>query len=202
MTDIDPLVALCVKGPTKHEALLEHVGERRGDAIESLLISGLVEQTKRGLRLTEAGKIEVDAWFARERARLGVERIDVLYESFCVINAKVKQIVTDWQLKPGGGEPVLNDHSDAAYDAAVIDRLECAADEFGQLLDASGAAGERLRCYRDRLARSLVSVRAGDVSFVASPVKDSFHTAWFELHEELIHLSGRKRHDEAVAGRG
>jgi hypothetical protein len=24
-------------------------------------------------------------------------------------------------------------------------------------------------------------------------LKDSFHTVWFELHEELIHLTGRDR---------
>ena len=28
---------------------------------------------------------------------------------------------------------------------------------------------------------------------VAAPIKDSYHTVWFELHEELIVLSGRER---------
>ena len=41
---------------------------------------------------------------------------------------------------------------------------------------------------------------AGDVSMLASPLKDSFHTVWFEYHEELIHLSGRNRADEEAAG--
>ena len=35
---------------------------------------------------------------------------------------------------------------------------------------------------------------------VAAPVKDSYHTVWFELHEELIILSGRNRADEEAAG--
>ncbi len=30
---------------------------------------------------------------------------------------------------------------------------------------------------------------------------DSYHTVWFELHEELIALSGLTREDEAAAGR-
>ncbi len=30
---------------------------------------------------------------------------------------------------------------------------------------------------------------------------DSYHTLWFELHEELIQALGRTRADEAAAGR-
>jgi hypothetical protein len=30
---------------------------------------------------------------------------------------------------------------------------------------------------------------------------DSFHTVWFELHEDLIGLLGRTRAEEAAAGR-
>jgi hypothetical protein len=30
---------------------------------------------------------------------------------------------------------------------------------------------------------------------------DSYHSIWFELHEELIRLAGRTREDESSAGR-
>jgi pyruvate,orthophosphate dikinase len=30
---------------------------------------------------------------------------------------------------------------------------------------------------------------------------DSYHSAWFELHEDLILLAGRNRADEVAAGR-
>jgi pyruvate,orthophosphate dikinase len=30
---------------------------------------------------------------------------------------------------------------------------------------------------------------------------DSYHTVWFELHEDLIRLAGRTREAEATAGR-
>jgi len=39
------------------------------------------------------------------------------------------------------------------------------------------------------------------VRFIASPRVDSYHSAWFELHEELILLTGRTRADEVAAGR-
>ncbi len=28
---------------------------------------------------------------------------------------------------------------------------------------------------------------------LAHPLKNSYHTVWFEFHEEIIRLSGRKR---------
>jgi pyruvate,orthophosphate dikinase len=37
---------------------------------------------------------------------------------------------------------------------------------------------------------------------IASPLKDSYHTIWFELHEELIHLAGRDRATEEAKSGG
>jgi pyruvate, orthophosphate dikinase len=37
---------------------------------------------------------------------------------------------------------------------------------------------------------------------IASPLKDSYHTIWFELHEELIHLAGRNRATEEARSGG
>jgi pyruvate,orthophosphate dikinase len=33
------------------------------------------------------------------------------------------------------------------------------------------------------------------VRFVAHPLVDSYHSVWFELHEELLHLAGLSRAD-------
>jgi len=41
----------------------------------------------------------------------------------------------------------------------------------------------------------------GDQRYVASPRVDSYHSIWFELHEDLIQLAGRTREDEVAAGR-
>ena len=42
-------------------------------------------------------------------------------------------------------------------------------------------------------ARALAEIRDGDHTMVAAPIKDSYHTVWFELHEDLLMLSGRER---------
>ena len=52
--------------------------------------------------------------------------------------------------------------------------------------------------------RIKIEIKEADVrtdTMIASPLKDSYHTAWFELHEELIHLAGRDRAiEEARSG--
>jgi hypothetical protein len=55
----------------------------------------------------------------------------------------------------------------------------------------------RLEAYRERLARAAARIGAGDRSYVAKIMADSYHTVWFELHEELISLAGLTR--EALA---
>jgi len=73
--------------------------------------------------------------------------------------------------------------------------------EFGGIHPQREAAAlDRLRLlsvpFAARLVRAAAAIAAGDGSMIASPLKDSYHTIWFELHEELIHLSGRNRATE------
>ena len=50
-------------------------------------------------------------------------------------------------------------------------------------------------------ADTLANVQAGQPGYISSPLLDSYHTIWFELHEELITAAGRTRAQEAAAGR-
>jgi hypothetical protein len=43
-------------------------------------------------------------------------------------------------------------------------------------------------------------VKSGDTTWLTRPIIDSYHTVWFELHEELILAAGLTREDEAKAG--
>jgi pyruvate,orthophosphate dikinase len=111
--------------------------------------------------------------------------------------------VTAWQLRETapGEEPILNDHTDPGYDAAVLRRLADLAAEAGAWLAGVEAAAARFAGYRARIARAAANIAAGDHRFVASPRVDSLHGVWFELHEDLILLAGRTRSDEVTAGR-
>ncbi len=188
------LQVLCLKGRATHEALGAAVDADATAAIADLEAAGLVEHTKLGYRVTELGRSRADELYARERERAGPV-IDAVYESFVPINDEVKQIVTDWQMRPVGGELTINDHSDRRHDERVIARLHRTDAQVSIALAPLSVALNRFDLYPRRLRRALTLVGEGDHSMLAAPLKDSYHTVWFELHEELIILSGRSRTD-------
>ena len=188
------LQVLCLKGRATHEALGAAVDADTTAAISELEAAGLVESTKLGYRVTDLGRRRVDELYAQERERAGPV-IDDVYESFVPINDDVKQIVTDWQMRQVGGEVTVNDHSDSRHDERVIARLRRTDAKVSTTLAPLSDALNRFDLYPRRLRRALTLVGEGDHSMLAAPLKDSYHTVWFELHEELIILSGRSRAD-------
>jgi hypothetical protein len=121
------------------------------------------------------------------------------YDRFCEHNALLKALMTRWQLKPDG---TPNDHTDAGYDSEVTSDLGALHMAARADVEALAAHSARLApLYPRRLDEAWARVSAGDTAFVARPVADSYHTVWFELHEELIGLAGLTRAAEAAAGR-
>jgi pyruvate,orthophosphate dikinase len=193
------LQILSVKGRATPEALAAAVDADAAAALAQLLATGLVEDTRFGYRVTELGAGRVDELYGRERELAGPV-IDEVYESFAPINDEVKQIVTDWQMRPAGGQLVINDHRDSRYDQAVVARLRRADATASAALVPLRTALPRFEVYPLRLRRAVTLVGDGDHSMVAAPIKDSYHTVWFELHEELMILSGRNRAEEEATG--
>jgi hypothetical protein len=127
----------------------------------------------------------------RERAAAGDVVADG-YARFRAINEPFLGVCTRWQVRPDGAP---NDHTDTAYDRAVLDEL-AAVDETAQAICADLAAVlERFGPYGPRLAAARARVGAGDGRWFASPALDSYHTVWFELHEDLLLTLGLERGD-------
>ena len=149
-------------------------------------------------KLTPAGRDRLTELLAAQRRSLDLAALTRLYADFDPFNSQLKVIVTAWQMR----EPdVPNDHSDEAYDAEVVQRLSALHHQFTPWLQRLEALDSRLARYRGRLDRAASMVEAGDRTFIAKPIADSYHTVWFELHQELIELLGRDRATEAAAGR-
>ncbi|MGK8506490.1 hypothetical protein ACRS5S_00005 [Nocardia asiatica] len=106
--------------------------------------------------------------------------------------------MTAWQMKDPA---TVNDHADAEYDGAVLARLSELHRAAQPLLRRIGEVAPRLARYPARFTQAIERIAAGDHAWVARPVLDSYHTVWFELHEDLIGLCGLSRADEAAAGR-
>jgi pyruvate,orthophosphate dikinase len=193
------LQVLHVKGRATLDVLAAAVRADPTDIVAGFVDAGLVEDSRFGFKLTEVARPRVDELYARERERAGPV-VDDVYAAFGPIDDEVKQIVTDWQMRPVGGELTTNDHTDPRYDQGVLARLRHTDARVAAALTPLTVAVPRFALYPERLGLALTSVDAGDHSMLAAPLKDSYHTVWFELHEELITLAGRTRADEAGAG--
>jgi hypothetical protein len=166
-------------------------------ALADLAAGGLTQEANGRHRLTPEGREQLGAWLATEREALDAIAISALYERFTAFNAEFKELASAWQQRDGE----INDHTDAAYDQAILGRLAALDERFAPLVADIAAAVPRLRAYPARFAAALEKVRAGDHAWFLRPVIDSYHTVWFELHEDLIGLAGLSREEEAMAGR-
>ncbi|MDQ3108180.1 MAG: MarR family transcriptional regulator, partial [Actinomycetota bacterium] len=108
------------------------------------------------------------------------------------VNTELLTVCTDWQLRESG----LNDHTDAAYDRSVIERLEAVDAKVQPVCADLASALERFCDYGSRFANALERVRAGERDWFAKPMIDSYHTIWFELHEDLLATLGIERSKE------
>jgi pyruvate,orthophosphate dikinase len=198
-------MALRLKGMAGADGVAEVVGSSAAEVapvIAEMAAAGHASETPRGFRLTPEGKSWLDGLLEAERAGIDAAAVNDVYDRFCEHNDAFKQLVTDWQVKIVDGEQQLNDHTDEAYDTDIFVRLAALDAEVGPVFADAAALAPRLNRYLDRFSVALAALQAGDHSMLASPMKDSYHTVWFEMHEELILLCGRNRADEAAAGRG
>lgn len=117
------------------------------------------------------------------------------YERFEVINRELKSLITQWQGMNVGGRQVPNDHSDAAYDGRILDRLASLHERAETLLARMALRLPRLGRYATRLGAALDRALNGDHEWVSGIRCDSYHTVWFEMHEDLLRLLGRKREE-------
>jgi pyruvate,orthophosphate dikinase len=169
--------------------------------LDQLVVDGMAASVAGAYRLTEAGSERAASFVAADRDAWGVGAAIVALDAFLALDHRMKATVTAWQLRPGDGEPQVNDHSDAAYDADVLERLAALHADAEAWLAPLEPATPRLAGYHERLARAVARAVGGDGKYVASPRVDSYHSIWFELHEDLILLAGRTRADEVEAGR-
>lgn len=149
-----------------------------------------------GYRLTPAGRqahLELLGKQVTAEERAGVE---VAYGAFLPVNAAFKQTCTAWQLRPGSdGSSVVNDHTNAEHDAAVVGELESVHKQVVDALASAVAVSPRFDRYVVRLASALEKVLAGDHVAFAQPMTGSYHDVWMELHEDFLLTMCQERSD-------
>lgn len=143
-----------------------------------------------GWSLTRLGRDE-DVQLARAElaAAEAEDDVDCLYRQFLEVNPDLLRLCTDWQLLPpvdNKTPPELNQHEDPEYDAEVLSRLAKVDGAAQPICAELGNALTRFGSYGPRLSAARVRVEAGQHDWMTKPMIDSYHSVWFELHEDLL----------------
>ena len=149
-----------------------------------------------GWTLTVEGRKENERLLAVELDDAGLRSdVRLAYQRFLELNPQLLEVCTRWQISDMDAQ-VLNDHQDADYDASVVAELGeihatvlpiCA--DLGNLLERFGAYGTKLTTAMNHIVN-------GETQWFTKPTLDSYHTVWFELHEDLLATLGLDRATE------
>ncbi len=164
--------------------------------LDALVVDGLATAAKGAFMLTPKGRQALAADYPVRFAALRADPgLGESYARFEVMNNGLKQLITEWQTMVLAGETVPNDHSDADYDAKIIDRLGNLHERAEAMLASLALPVPRLQRYTERLDQALDRAEAGETAFVSDARIDSYHAVWFELHEDLLRILDRRRDD-------
>jgi hypothetical protein len=191
------LHGLAIKKHADAAAVAKLVGlppERAAAALADAVKRGRANEAQGRFILAPMARMALDGEYSKYYSDLRANADFVAaYEGFERINVELKQLITDWQTMDVAGKRVPNDHSNAAHDQKVIDRLGEMHERADKVFARLAAGLPRLQIYRDHLLQALEKAEDGAIEWVSDARIDSYHTVWFELHEELLRLMGRTR---------
>lgn len=147
-----------------------------------------------GWALTREGRAEGERLIGLELELVGARpHVYAAYQRFLGVNRDLRTLCTEWQVR---GD-TLNDHTDPDYDELVVARLVAHHRRARPVFVELSARLARFGSYEPRLSRALDRVLDGDGGWFTQPLIDSYHTVWFELHEDLLATLGIDRSAEA-----
>lgn len=180
-------------------AIAELIGlpEARVEALlDTAIAQGRAVNAKGAFILAPLTRVALEARYALHFDHLRHDAaFEAAYQNFERVNRTLKQVITDWQTISVGGNKVANDHSDRAHDESVIDRLGEVHEQVEPILTQLAKELPRLSIYSRKLLSALEAAEDGDHEWVSDIRRDSYHTVWFELHEDLLRIMGQVREE-------
>ena len=164
--------------------------------LDDAVAKGRAAHSGEGYTLLPAARAALDGAYSRLYAAQRADAAFIAaYERFETINRDLKALMTAWQTIEIDGQSVLNDHTSKDYDDRLIDRLGALHERAEAVLRQLGAGLPRLALYADKLEAALDKAEDGAVEWVSGARIESYHTVWFELHEDLLRVLGRSRRE-------
>jgi hypothetical protein len=199
-TELLALHGLAVKKAGSPAAVAAVVGAEQAEveaALEAAVTAGRAAGANGTFMVAPAGRDWLDAQYPEVFSEFRADPAATeAYERFERINRELLGLFTDWQMVPSaGGERVPNDHSDPDYDTGIVDRLGAQHERAEKVLDSFAELEPRLGLYEERLDSAYDKALAGEHEWVSGARIDSYHTVWFELHEDLLRMLGREREE-------
>ncbi len=201
MTSLSHLImhATAIKRNGKIDEISSIAGlakETTVEIMEKVVSSGRLVQIHDTYMLSPAGRMILDSEYSRFCYEIRADEEFVnSYSEFETINRNLKQLITEWQTVEVGGQVIPNDHSDSIYDEGIVDRLGTIHEQFEPILNRMIHRLERFKHYQSKLINALEKAEDGDIDWVSDARIESYHTVWFELHEDLLRLLGQTRED-------
>lgn len=148
-----------------------------------------------GWSLTPAGRDENERRLATELEQAAARPVvAAAYQTFLPLNLRLTRAVTDWQIRPSRLDAMqANDHADFAWDQRVQRSLTTIGGELRLVVGPVASLLARFEGYADRYAAALLHVEHGQRLWLDAPDRDSVHTVWMQLHEDLIATLGIER---------
>lgn len=153
------------------------------DTFEVLERLGFAERSGNFCRLTDSGERLRNSWMVSftEKNRC---RSRSIFPEFQLVDREFKQTISDCLDQPSAEPPPRS----------LIDSLRDAVDNAMSLLVEGTVDPEKvLLTHSARLSNSFDNIDAGYREYLSSPLTDSLHSIWFELHEILYVVSGHSR---------
>ena len=145
--------------------------------------------------ITKNGQKEAKSYRSQKYKGCKSALSKIYTEEFLKLDKILKSIITDWQMKTVDGKFVPNTHNDPAYDRAVMERLyNFHNNEAKQLYKKLDQMVPHLN-YTDMFEFAVSKIKGGDYTYLAKPDIDSYHTVWFELHEDILRTANIEREE-------
>lgn len=169
-----------IEDPNVISSMVEMQPARAKELFDSCVKVGYILEADGMWQLTESGE-EAVSQFRKLEVKNKERELEAIYERFDKENSIFKRIVSEWQAERD--------------DQKALEGLEGVHIRISEIFQELSRLIPRYEIYPSRFNKALKNFKDGKTEYLAKYSVDSYHTIWFELHEDLLNLLGKEREE-------